>query len=134
MAKVHAETGPKKSKGRRGGPGLWRASDGIGRRPTVRLANEATKQFRQEAQLLMASSLEDGREDLRGFFGQAVAGEAKRDDCIVMWPDRAVMIGNWVVSRFAAGDGSDPPAAKRISAQKRLCNAGGALRGGDSAE
>jgi len=75
MAKVHAETGPKKSKGRRGGPACGaQATD----RPsaTVRLANEATKQFRQAAQLLMASSLEDGREDLRGFFGQAVAGEA----------------------------------------------------------
>jgi hypothetical protein len=116
MAKVHAETGPKKSKGRRGGPGLRRASNGIGRRPAVRLANEAAEQFRQTAQLLMAGRLEDGREDLAGFLDQPVPGKAKRDDRIVMRPDRAIMIGDWIVSRLAAGDGSDPPTAERISA------------------
>ena len=52
MAQIHAETCCKESKGRRGGPSLQRASDRIGRRAAMRLADEAAEQFRQAAQIL----------------------------------------------------------------------------------
>ena len=134
MTKVHAKTGFEKGKGRGRGPGLRRASNGIGRRAAVTFADEAAKQFRQTAQVLVRRRFEHRGEDLGRMTDKTVTREAERDHGIVMRPDRAVVIGNRIKARLAARERSNPPPAERVPAEQCLGDARRPLRRCDPRE
>src|ERR671912_2378489 len=62
---------------------------------------------------------------------EAVAGEAKADDRIVVRPHRAVVIRHRVIASLALGDRADPPPAERLPAHQGLSRAAGPLWIGD---
>ena len=118
MTKLHAKTCPKKGKWRSRSPGLRRARDGISCRTAVRFADEAAEQFRQPPQILIGGSFEHRGKDLRRLKYKAIASEAKCDHRIIMWPDRAVVIGNRIETRLPICDRSNSPAAERVRSKQ----------------
>src|SRR5262245_40991616 len=91
-------------------PGLRRAGDRIKHGTALALAPEAAEQFGQPPQIHIARGIEHAVEQVGHRVLQAVAGEPKRNQRIVVRPDRAVVVGHRIVTGFADRDGADAPA------------------------
>ena len=52
--------------------------------------------------------------DSRGLVGEAVTPKAKRDQRIIMGPDRAVLVGIGIVGGVRRGEGANTPAAPHV--------------------
>src|SRR5690242_21683995 len=82
-------------------PGLRRAGNWIGRWALRALAREAAEQFRQPAQVEESRGGEQAVEYLQRLALESVCRKSRRDDCIVMRPNGAVVIAHRVEARLA---------------------------------
>src|SRR5688572_17981099 len=92
--KLQAERRLNQRERRRGGPGLRRTGDRIERRPAPALTLEPAKQLGKPPQIHIAGSLEQTARNLSDRTLEAVARKPKRNQCIVVRPDRAIVIGH----------------------------------------
>src|SRR6478609_12047151 len=124
----------KQREGGRARPGLRRASDGIEHRTASPFALKPAEQFGQSPQIHIARGVEQTLEQMSHRMLQAVAGEAERDQGIVVRPDRAVGIGHRVVSRLAPRDGADAPPREELLAHEIGSNPARTFRTDDAGE
>src|SRR5215469_4162855 len=103
---------------RRGaGPGLRRARDRIKRRAVAALALKAAKQFGQPPLVHIGRGAEQSSEQSLDRTLGLVTRHAERDQRVVVWPDRTVMVRHRIKTGLAAGHGTDAPAREKIRLQ-----------------
>src|SRR4029077_11782688 len=110
------------------GPGLRRARDGIKCRRIEPAPWEAAKQLRQSPQVHIARSLEQPAEDLEDLGLEAIAGETQRNQCIVVRPNRAVVIRHRGRARGRTRRRPPPPPRKAGAAEEGVGNTARASR------
>src|SRR5215212_10880880 len=84
--------------GCRARPGLRRARHRIVRRAAAAASLEAAEQFRQPAELHVGGRVEQTLEYALDGMLEAIACESKRNQCVVVRPDRAVVIGHRIIA------------------------------------
>src|SRR6185312_14070215 len=75
---------------------------------------EAAEQFRQAAQIHVAGGVEQALKDVLDRRLEAIVAESKRDQRVVMRPNRSVVIGHGIVARLAERDRAYAPAAEEM--------------------
>src|ERR1700722_450445 len=108
------ERGLEQGEWRRARPGLRRTCNWIERWSTSLFAPEAAEQFGQSAQVHVGCSVKQRLEQKIDRMLEAVTREPKGDQRIVVRPDRSVMIGHWIVTRFTVGHSADAPAGEEV--------------------
>src|ERR1043165_2273632 len=78
--------------------------------------------------------VEKGRQDSKSRLFISVTGQPKRNQRIVVRPDRAVVVGHGIITRLGGCDRSPAPAAEKGVAEQVLLNPGGRIRLGDAGE
>ncbi len=119
---------------RGGRPGLGRAGDGVGDRADTGLALEPAEQLGHPVQVEIQSGFKEASEQPRGGPGFAVARETPGDQCVVVGPDRPVMVRKRIVRRFPFGEGANSPAGEQLGVQDGLGDPLAAEGAGDSGE
>src|SRR5207245_9293779 len=66
----------------------------------------------------MEARLIQALEDIHHFGLEAIQRESQRDQGIVMWPDRSIVIRQRVVTSLSGGDGANPPTGKHPFAEQ----------------
>jgi hypothetical protein len=96
---------------RTGGPGLWRARNGIESRfaPT---SSEPTNQLRKPMQIDGLAQFERSTQNLGRHFREAVPRGAGGNDGVVVRPDGTVVVRLRVVPSFAGRHGTHTPAVE----------------------
>src|SRR4030095_11689678 len=94
-------------------PCLRRTRNRVERRPLAPLARKTAEELRQPAQIDVDRCFEQPLKDSRRLLREPVAHEACGDHCIIVRPDRAVVIAHRVVANLSGRDGPDAPARKR---------------------
>ena len=108
-------------------PSLRRAGDRIERGSATSRALQAAKQLWEASKLHIARRLEKSRKQALDSCLLVVAGEAERDEAVVMWPDRAVVVGHGIVSRLPRRNRANAPAREKLWPQKILRHLRGAF-------
>src|SRR5438045_1503328 len=80
----------------------------------------------------MNSSLHQTGHNLKELAIEAVAFEPRGNQRIVVRPDRAQMIGKWVITQLGTREGTHPPAVKYFRRQQLLRRSSGAIVRGDA--
>ncbi len=114
-----------------GRPRLRRAGDRIERRPLARPARKAAEQLGQPVEIDHLAGAEHRLEQPQRQVVEAVAGEAGRDERVVVRPDRSVVIRHRVVAQLGrrpASGSPSPRSSPRPSASRRC----GARRAGSA--
>ena len=95
-------------------PSLGRAGDGIERRTFTATPIESAEQFRKTPQIRPPTGVEKAKQDSAGQVLAFIFREAARNKGVVMWPNGAVVVRQWIVTSLSRGDRADTPASKRI--------------------
>jgi len=90
-----AEAGSEERNRRRGRPSLRHAGNRIEGRALTATARESAEEFRKPAQFDMNRRVEQRLEDSRRFGLEAVARETRCDYCVVVRPDRTIVIPSY---------------------------------------
>ena len=97
-------------------PSLGRAGDGIKCRTFAATPIESAKQFRKTAKIRPPAGVEKAKEDSAGQVLAFIFREAADNKGVVMRPNGAVVVRQWIVTSLSRSDGADTPATKRIRA------------------
>src|SRR5439155_24108991 len=118
-----------------GGPGLRDARDEVigGPRREAEIAREAAEELRQLRVREPPAGLHERAHDLGRLLAEPVAGEAVRDERVVVRPDRAVVVAHRVVRRIPARERADAPAGVHVRRHEAMHHARGTLPRGDPA-
>src|SRR5438445_13459774 len=73
----------------------------------------------------MEAGLIQALEDVNHFGLEAIQREPQRDQGVVMWPDRSIMIRHRVVASLSGGDCANPPTGKHSFAEQSFSGQGG---------
>lgn len=98
------------------GPRLRGARNWIERRAFAWTPVKTAEQLRKPVQVEEKACVEQSRENLNHFVLKSVSGKPCSDDGIIMRPDRSVVIGHWVVARFASSYSTHSPPGERCFA------------------
>src|SRR5262249_50280512 len=121
------ETGWEEEKDCAGCPRLRRTGHGVEDRPLSRVLREAAEQLWHTVEVEIQAGLEQPRPNLQGLLHQAVAGQALRNQGVVVRPDRASMVAHWVVAAFRGGNRAHAPAREQRRRQECPCYLPGVL-------
>src|SRR5207247_6833610 len=118
-----------------GGPGLRDARDEVisRSRREAQVALEAAPEFGEPVVREAPAGLDERSYDLVRLLTQAVAGEALRDQRVVVRPHRAVVVAHRVVGWVLARKGADAPAGVHVRLHQPARDARRATRRRDAA-
>ena len=117
------------------GPRLRRAGDRVERRTLAAPPAEAAEQLRHAVEIEEPAGIEaapPGSSPTGSL--EAVAGEARGDQGVVVRPDRAVVVRHRVVARLAGVDRPDAPARKQASSSSESATRAARSGRGDAGE
>src|SRR5262245_3606567 len=117
---LQAERGLDQREGSGARPRLRQAGDRIVGRSAPAAALKTAEQLGQAPHLHVGRGVEQALEDALDRTPEPVAGQAERNQRIVMRPDRAVVIGHRIVARFGIGDGANAPSGEELRPQQAV--------------
>ncbi len=129
-----AQRGLQQGEERSRSPSLWRTGDWIKRRASSGRAREAAQQFGQTVQFQVGGGVEHGAEDSDRLVLGVIATEPGSDHRIVVRPDRAVVVGHWIIAGRAARHCPDAPSGKGAWLHQPGDDLAGAIPLGNAAE
>src|ERR1700722_8997423 len=109
-------------------PGLRRACHRIERRSGAAPSAKPAIELGQPPQIHIAGGGEGRFEHLVYMLLEPIARQTKRNERIVMRPDRAIVIRHRIVARLPLGDRSNAPARKEVRRDHRIRDAAGPVR------
>src|SRR5690606_11178352 len=80
------------------------------RRRLAGAAREAAEEFGKTVEVEEEARIQQRGEDAGSLFVEAVSGEPRRDEGVVVRPDRTIVVRHRVVARLAGGHGPNSPA------------------------
>src|SRR5262245_13953055 len=125
--RLKAEDRLQKGEGRTSSPSLRHICAQILNGKVSGIALDAGVELRHLMQREIARRSTDVAGDTRCFFGEAISAEAHRNDRVVVWPYRAVLIRIRVVSRMVGGQSTNPPATPHVRLHQSLHDTAGAI-------
>src|SRR5206468_2804919 len=109
-------------------PGLRDVRADILRRERVRYPRHTRVDLRKPIAEETAGRVEHAAADAVRLLGVAVAPEAAGDDAVVVWPDRAVLVGERIIGCILRVQRADAPAAPHVVLHQPLHHTTGPLR------
>src|SRR4029079_7989697 len=71
-------------------------------------------------QIEKQAGVEETAENLQCAFFESIGGHAGCDECIIVRPDRSIVVRHWIEASLSGSDGADTPSVKKLFAHQEF--------------